>query len=630
MLIFPLILFPFNGRKIQSLMESTFPRDTERKILFIKLLLLAILGFHLSTHIHDYFSQPDSGMLGQVAERILAGEWPHIDFDDPYTGLGGYLHALSFKLLGVKMSSIRYVHFFFSLLGLSAFIEICFLGSNIPVSLACCLLGYFFSYPVSFESMPSWYVLDFSLVSTALLLRYETTGHRALLFTAGFLIGSSCLFKITGVYLFAAALPWIFLFGQKCTDNPIEHHSGWMEKPAWRIILLIGPPIILLTTIFKVFTLKHFLYYILPIGLLLSTGIYKALRDRFSVKGGLSSAFLFSLGFSIPIFLYATVFAAHGGFSHLVNGILISPQKRFIFYYESLGSWAEVVGGIIPAALLIPSSARNRNLNMFLVLLVGAAAILLGMGCQSIESRLKVWKTLAYSIPWIALVITGSLFSGKISTQSTSKLFLVSSMAFFHSLIQYPTSTSSIYFMYVAPLFALTLVFLLEKSDWNRFSLDTAKFLAVILGYVLFAWWNLGGFWFANDRRETQPGLHLSERCDVSVSPGNFLRFADLKREVQKHLDGHSLWAWPDSPDVYFILGKKNLTRQLYDFVSSSSEYDRILQLIGTGEIRVVVINLRGNETELDLLKMDFVRNIRKELPMTTRIDGFLIFWRNV
>ncbi|HNW34177.1 MAG TPA: hypothetical protein PKM25_04545, partial [Candidatus Ozemobacteraceae bacterium] len=397
-------------------MESPFLHKTERKILFLKLLIFVILGFHLSTHLHDYFWQPDSGMLGQVAERILAGEWPHIDFDDPYTGLGGFLHAGSFKFLGVKMSSIRYVHLFFSLLGLIAFMEICFLGSNIPLSIACCLLGYSFSYPVAFESMPSWYILDFSLISVALLLRYERSGHRALLFLAGFCIGISCLFKITGVYIFAAALPWILLFGQEHMAVPTAQQGTWLEKPAWRIILLIGPPAILLATIFKVFTLKHLFYYIIPITLLLFAGISKALHEGFSVKGGLTKILLFSLGFSIPLVIYASLYAAHGGLSDLLTGIWISPQQRFTFYYEPLGSWTELALGIVPAVLLIPAPARNKNLNVFLMLFIGIAVVLLGMGCKSIPNRLVVWETLAYSIPWFAMVIAVFLLSGRISS----------------------------------------------------------------------------------------------------------------------------------------------------------------------------------------------------------------------
>ena len=50
----------------------------------------------------------DEGTLGQSAERVLAGELPHRDFDDPYTGGLSYAHALAFRLAGTNLVALRW------------------------------------------------------------------------------------------------------------------------------------------------------------------------------------------------------------------------------------------------------------------------------------------------------------------------------------------------------------------------------------------------------------------------------------------------------------------------------------------------------------------------------------------
>ena len=51
----------------------------------------------------------DEGLLGQSAERVLRGEVPHRDFDDPYTGGLALLHAAAFAIFGIKLTVLRYL-----------------------------------------------------------------------------------------------------------------------------------------------------------------------------------------------------------------------------------------------------------------------------------------------------------------------------------------------------------------------------------------------------------------------------------------------------------------------------------------------------------------------------------------
>jgi len=46
-------------------------------------------------------------LVQQTAERILKGEMPHRDFEDPYTGGLGYIDALIFKIFGINLVWLR-------------------------------------------------------------------------------------------------------------------------------------------------------------------------------------------------------------------------------------------------------------------------------------------------------------------------------------------------------------------------------------------------------------------------------------------------------------------------------------------------------------------------------------------
>src|SRR4051794_27566920 len=51
----------------------------------------------------------DDGLMGHTAERVLAGEMPHRDFDDVYTGGLAYVNAAAMRAFGLNLRSPRIV-----------------------------------------------------------------------------------------------------------------------------------------------------------------------------------------------------------------------------------------------------------------------------------------------------------------------------------------------------------------------------------------------------------------------------------------------------------------------------------------------------------------------------------------
>ena len=72
---------------------------------------VAIIGsvVYLAGSLHNGWVPHDTGQLGQTAERILDGEMQHRDFDEPYNGGLGHLHALAFRLMGIHAESMRWI-----------------------------------------------------------------------------------------------------------------------------------------------------------------------------------------------------------------------------------------------------------------------------------------------------------------------------------------------------------------------------------------------------------------------------------------------------------------------------------------------------------------------------------------
>src|SRR4030095_10014222 len=117
----------------------------------------------------------DDGMLAQIAERVLAGELPHRDFDDPYTGLLGYLHGLGLLTFGPSLRSLRLVLFAFTVAWLPAIYLVTRrfvppLGAVLVTALALT-----WSVPNYFAGLPSYYNVFFATFGMLALVRHVET-----------------------------------------------------------------------------------------------------------------------------------------------------------------------------------------------------------------------------------------------------------------------------------------------------------------------------------------------------------------------------------------------------------------------------------------------------------------------
>lgn len=168
--------------------------------------LFALLGFVL-VNLDLGWLPNDDGTLAHEAQRILAGETPHVDFDVPYTGGLGYLNAGAMRVFGENLLSIRYP--FYALLVVWAFVAFAMVRPFAPPLLAAgSVVGAVLASVFLFMTpTPTWYNLFLGTLALAATLQYAKGRNRAWLLTAGFLLGLSVLAKTTGAYFGLASRP---------------------------------------------------------------------------------------------------------------------------------------------------------------------------------------------------------------------------------------------------------------------------------------------------------------------------------------------------------------------------------------------------------------------------------------
>src|SRR5688572_6444325 len=161
---------PADGR---ALPEN--PARQARIGLVVVVLVSAVYG---SWFLNRGWVPHDEGTIAHAAERVLRGESPHRDFDEPYTGGLTALHAVAFRALGTNLLTLRIVLFLSFLPFVAALYAIALRLAKPAVAVLIALLAVAWSVPNYFASLPSWYNLFFATFGALALFRHLEDGKR--------------------------------------------------------------------------------------------------------------------------------------------------------------------------------------------------------------------------------------------------------------------------------------------------------------------------------------------------------------------------------------------------------------------------------------------------------------------
>ena len=579
----------------------------------------------------------DEGCLAQSAERVLGGEIPHRDFDEIYTGGLSYLHALSFRIIGVKLISLRYVLFGFVLIWIPTVYGIARRFTSPIAAAAIALLALAWSVPNYFAGVPSWYNLFFATFGTFFLLRHVETGRGNWVFLAGLCGGLSFLIKVVGLYYVAAALLFL-LYRERLLSPPLLRRK-WSLSPlllpkAIISLVFVGALTILLRTRPRPMEIVNLAVPGLVVAVILvwseATEPGGSFGTRFPMLA--KSLFLFLSGTILPVVAFLALYLPNGASGDFLRGVFVLPQRRLVNASTQFPPFG-VLTSALPYALLLvyPFRQIRRGGERWLVL---GAAILLGvLLASSIDSVVYscVWNSARFLAPLVVLSAALTLLcpgsTSRLSPEGRQRLYLLACITALVCLVQFPFA-APIYYCFVAPFVILTALATIQAQPRAPKLLHSC----VLAFYLLFAvlWTNRSYVWDLGLRYRPYEvsGRLARDRGGLRIPLTDSLVYGHLLGLIREHAAGGRLYAAPDSPEVYFLSGLKNPTRAILDFNSVfPTDGLPIPEFLQQAGVRTVVINRRPEFS--GPMAPDVVGALRAAYPFSKEEGRFLVLWRD-
>lgn len=538
----------------------------------------------------------DTGQLGHTAERVLDGELQHRDFDEPYTGALGHLHALAFRFLGISAESMRTVVFGYAILFVIAVYAVSLRVAQPWVAATVATLSAALTLPVYAASMPSWYNLFFMMFGLLALLQHADTGHKRWLFWAGCCAGCSLAIKITGLFFVATAL--LYLAFRSTTENRNDRHSSRIYTlciiGACLLFALLGLAFLRGAEPWRNFF--HFTVPLVTVAACLGWHQWRYGRGTFrnQLVGVLQELLTFAAGLGLILLLFLVPYLLSGAMADLYRGLFILPALRL--EHAALPppelKWLALS---LPITLLVIAGMFRaaRHLDRPLVLAMSAiACALVFILSDSPRGYFYVFQSLRNLTP--LLVCAGLAYIVlRAPVHARSPLFLMLSAAALGSVVQYPYAYGT-YFFYSAPLLVLAILYVVARQPLA----PKAIFASLLVLALALAVWRIpqpdprlmNGFYQPDFPTAS---LNLA-RCNLNVYAEDAAVYRQLVQQITSLTPpGGTIYAAPDCPQVYFLAGRCNPTRTFYDLFAQAvnDREQQMMQLLDRRQINVVVIN---------------------------------------
>jgi hypothetical protein len=586
---------------------------------------------------HGWFPH-DEGILSQAADRVLHGELPHRDFDDPYTGGLAYVNALAFRTFGENLSSLRYVLFLFFLAWIPAVYTIARAFFSPLPSAGITLLAVLWSVPNYPAAMPSWYCLFFTTFGVLALIKYVERPRAYLLILAGLAGGFSFLVKSPGM-LFVAGTLLFFVYREQSLSQAIPTAVNEIEQKvlrAYGIFLLVGL-LLFLALLAKVIMVAggspEFFHFVLPplaiVFLLLARE--RDVRcpnqlNRFRVL--FSMVIPFFVGLTAPICAVVAVYWRAGALRALENGLFVLHLRRVAEAHRSPLDWDLVLPTVILTIFLTerPSSQPRPSVTALKII---SAVILLAACLKSALAYTLVIQAVWEIVPVLAIVGSiGLHLAYKMDIPSEicrQKTLLLLSVTILWSLVQFPFS-APIYFCYVAPLSVLTIAALLSlvpRPSRTNFVICGAFFAVFALFFFRHSYVMAQRFPFPDAERFSR--LQIPRAGGIEIPTEQSMDYSELI-SVIRAADGRGFLAAPDCPEVYFLSGTQNPTRFLFEFLEDPLEFERTVQyLLDSRKVTFIIIH---ENPQFSITQRNILINLarKKGFIKTRTIGDFAVY----
>ena len=594
----------------------------------------AVSVLYLTRYLYSGWYPHDDGSLAQAAERVLASQLPHRDFDDIYTGGLDYAHALAFEVFGHELTSLRLVLFAFFVAWVPALYAIARRFAAPAPSAALVLLCVVWSVPNYTASMPSWYNLFFATFALAALYRFLETRRRTFLALAGLACGLSIVVKVTGVYALAAIVLALLLVEQE--DAP--ETGGGARVSAYGGVLLVALALVV-TGLFGVIEPRlapsEALDFFLPGAAICAfLGWNEVTRRRGPSRPRFARAFRLLLpvaaGASLPVAAFAVPYVLTGSLGDLATGVLVEPTARLEFATVAslpLQSARDALVPVLPAAVAVALTWRRGTattaLALGLVLLPWLVLVDRDVALDHVLTAVR-WGARLF-VPVAVVALAARRRPGGRPPELRVQAYAALAMAAWTALIQFPFA-APIYFSYAVPLFFVAVVaFERWRASTGQRPLRPVYSVAIAVFLLAVGVFGLNALSVSGRPGETQPPVPRTGGLRVPAETR--AAYAEIVRLVDRHsAPGDLLYAGPDAPEVYFLSGRPNRTPFLFEFLADDTEVARSLgRLLADRRLTVAVVN-----TEPDFspsLDERLARLLERRLPNSERVGPFEVRW---
>lgn len=633
---------------------AALTRDATAQQLLFGTLTVIVALWYVTASLERGWVPHDEGQLGHTAERILAGDLPHRDYVEPYTGGLSYLHAVAFRLFGIGSHALRW-----SLLpAFLAFVVCTFWIANRAappwlaalVTLLCASL----TLPVYPASMPSWYNLFAAVCGTAALLRYLDTGRARWAGLAGLLAGLSIVVKITGLYFVAAALLFLVYrqqqLGQPAGDTSGNDDAG--EPVTWRMgsvccSIIVSLFLVAFAALGGIFLraesrLMDLVHFALPLAGLAVVLLHSEWRSRQAATAAriqqlVTSLGPFLLGVATPLAVLVAIYWRADAVADLLQGVFVLPGRRLAGAQMGLPSLNWLVMAAPWTGLLLIGLGRREPLNPRWWAVLAAGLLILFALSHTDRGHLAIFQGLRNQLPLLTLVVLWMLagrFGLALSSVRRQELLLLAAVAALISLVQFPYS-GGFYFFYAAPPAVLLALFAVRSQPHAPRAAHCACLVFVIL-FLVFRVHRPGPAIAGGPYRPQTSTARLElPRCQLTVHRDQARSYQELVAAIQAHSsDGACIYATPDCPEVYFLAGRRNPTRTTYELFDDPHESTaRLLATLEKHRVKVVVLKQFSEFSQQ--VDPELVAELKRRFPGRQEVSvgpnelGFSVLWRS-
>jgi hypothetical protein len=606
--------------------EAMFSRNDALARLLVLCLVMIIAGTYVGVRVGQSWIAVDDGTLAQSAVRVLQGQLPHSDFVEVYTGGLSFIHAAAFRVFGVNLLSLRICVFLFFLAWVPAVYSIALRFTPPLTAGMVALLAIAWSFPNYEAAMPSWYNLFFATFGAAALLHYLEVRTRRWLFIAGLCGGISILIKVIGFYYIAGVLLFLAFLEQSDNEQPGTEKKSWGYRvfTAGALLAFLSTLIYMLHRRLAAGEFYHFLLPSLAVVGMILLGERKAgagTGERFAALLRLLIPFIG--GAVIPIVIFLIPYALAGSVGGFFSGVTSSAIAHAIDLAVARPVSPEHIVALLP---LVAFLAAGMYWKQFQGRVVGAAVALLAVvvvvrATRSAVVYSGVWSSVAMLTPVVVVAGVASILALRsrdgVSKLQRERLVLLVALAATCTLVQYPFPVP-IYLCYALPLTVLALVAIVTTVRKQRGTYVLASLVGLYLTFAV----------VSMIPRHIAEYSHAIGRRDVLRVPRGGLQIEDepffeaLTIFLQQHAPNGLMYAGNDCPELYFLTGLKNVTRD--DYGAPPEEALRALQ---SNDIEVVVI-FESPYFPSAQTSPEVRAEVMKRFPHTTRFEIFQVFWR--